>query len=61
MGSAWQLGTAVGLLAPVVRVELCVGLAEREMVSVKLGVVIEVVDAVSVDLDVVTLLVGPEI
>lgn len=60
MGSAWQLGTAVGLLAPVVRVELCVGLAEWEMVSVKLGVVMEVVDAVSVDLDVVALLVGPE-
>lgn len=61
MGSAWQLGTAVGLLAPVVRVELFVGLAEWEMVSVKLGVVMEVVDAVSVDLDVVALLVGPEI
>lgn len=60
MGSAWQLETAVGLLAPVVRVELFVGLAEWEMVSVKLGVVIEIVDAVSVDLDVVALLVGPE-
>lgn len=60
-GAAWQLGNAVGLPAPVVRVELCVGLAEWEMVRVKLGVVTEVADVVSVDADGVTLSVGPEI
>lgn len=56
-GAAWH----VGLPAPVVRVELCVGLAEWEMVRVKLGVVTEVADVVSVDADGVTLSVGPEI
>lgn len=60
-GAAWQLGTAVGVLTPVVRVELWVGLAEWEIVSVQLGWIIDVADVVSVEPDVVELPVGPEI
>lgn len=50
----------MGLLIPEVRVELVVALAEWEIVSVKLGVVIEVGDVVSVVPDVVGLPVGSE-